>query len=146
MWENADRAYFEQAADVLFVFESDHGSSSGEPADPSDPGEPGRFHYVDVNEALLQATGLSREEIVGKSPEELLPADQAEQVSVEYRRCLLTGEPVQLEQILNVPTGGRSWQVRLSPLRDATGREVQLLGAARDISWSRDFAQQNWRP
>lgn len=94
----------------------------------------------------MQATGLSREEIVGKSPEGLLPVDQAEQVSVEYRRCLLAGEPVQFEQMVNVPSGSRSWEVRLRPLRAGTGRAVQLLGAARDISWSRDFAQQNWRP
>ncbi len=136
MRENPYRAYFEQAADVLFVLEPDDGSSSGE------PDESGGFHYVEVNDALLQATGLSREGIVGKSPEDLLPADQTERVKAEYRRCLLGGEPVQFEQILNVPTGSRSWQVRLSPLRDGTGGVVQLLGAARDITWSRDFAQQ----
>ncbi len=121
------QACFEQSQDVLFLI-----------ARRAD----GAFVYREVNAALLRDTGLSRERIVGKTPRELLPTEQAEQLVNVYAGCFASGEPALVESIFDVPSGNRSWQIQLSPLRDEQGDVVELLGSARDITWSRDFAQQ----
>ncbi|MCL7751077.1 diguanylate cyclase [Guyparkeria hydrothermalis] len=127
MPQDSYQACFEQSQDVLFVI--------GRRAD-------GDFVYREVNAALLRDTGLSREQIVGKTPRELLPVDQAAPLEAVYAGCFASGEPALIESILDVPSGSRSWQVQLSPLRDGRGEVIELLGSARDITWSRDFAQQ----
>ncbi|RRQ20471.1 PAS domain S-box protein [Guyparkeria sp. SCN-R1] len=121
------QACFEQSQDVLFLI--------ARRADRA-------FVYREVNAALLRDTGLSREQIVGKTPRELLPAEQAEHLETVYAECFASGEPALVESIFDVPSGNRSWQIQLSPLRDEQGEVVELLGSARDITWSRDFAQQ----
>ncbi len=121
------QACFEQSQDVLFLI-----------ARRAD----GAFFYREVNAALLRDTGLSREQIVGKTPRELLPAEQAEHLETVYAGCFASGEPALVESIFDVPSGNRSWHIQLSPLRDETGVVAVLLGAARDITWSRDLAQQ----
>lgn len=121
------QACFEQSQDVLFLITRR--------AD-------GAFVYREVNAALLRDTGLSREQIIGKTPAELLPVDQARRLEVVYAECFASGEPALVESIFDVPSGNRSWQIQLSPLRDETGKVLELLGSARDVTWSRDFAQQ----
>ncbi len=121
------QACFEQSQDVLFLI-----------ARRAD----GAFVYREVNAALLRDTGLSREQIVGKTPRELLPTKQAEHLETVYAECFASGKPALVESIFDVPSGNRSWQIQLSPLRDEQGEVAELLGSARDITWSRDFAQQ----
>ena len=58
--------------------------------------------YLDVSDALLKRLGYSRDEMVGKRPEEFATPDTAERVRRELRPALrragrLENEPVSLE-------------------------------------------------
>ncbi len=77
-----------------------------------------------------------------RRPANCCPPEQARQLEVVYAECFASGKPALIESIIDVPSGSRSWQIQLSPLRDDEGAVTGLLGAARDVTWSRDFAQQ----
>ncbi len=118
-------AAFEHSPDVLMIVQ----------AEPD-----GGFRYLKVNAGFVEATGFKRTQAEGVRLDELLPSQDAERLAVEYRRCLERGKTVEFEQPFEVPSGQRTWHVRLSPIV-APGNPT-LIAAARDITWSRNFAQQ----
>jgi len=116
---------FEHSPDVLLIAQEE-----------SDGG----FRYLRVNRAFETATGFSRDQAEGVRLDELLPADDAQRLTSQYKRCLDANDSVEFEQAFAVPSGLRTWHVRLRPLGGAT--PPRLIAAARDITWSRNFAQQ----
>lgn len=97
----------------------------------------GTFVFIKVNAGFVEATGFARDQVEGTCHDVLLPPEDAERLATEYRRCLAQGDVVEFEQLFEVPSGQRTWHVRLRPVDRTT-----LMVAARDITWSRNFAQQ----
>lgn len=118
-------AAFEHSPDVLMVVQAE--------AD-------GGFRFLRVNTGFIEATGFSRAQVEGVRLDDLLPPEDAERLAAEYRRCLAQGEVVEFEQLFEVPSGQRTWQVRLHVM-GPLGTQ-RLIASARDITWSRNFAQQ----
>ncbi|WP_162900013.1 GGDEF domain-containing protein [Halomonas sp. JS92-SW72] len=118
-------AAFEHSPDVLMVVQAE--------AD-------GEFRFLRVNTGFVEATGFSRAQVEGVRLDDLLPPEDAERLAAEYRRCLVQGEVVEFEQPFEVPSGQRTWHVRLRPMGPPESRTLAI--AARDITWSRNFAQQ----
>src|SRR5690606_14073069 len=56
------------------------------------------------------------------------------------RKALGAGAPVEFEQSLTTPSGTLTWHIRAGSL--GAGARQMLVLAARDITWSRNFAQQ----
>jgi len=79
---------FENAQDMLFIIEY-----TGE-----------EFVVVRVNSVFECATGLSNEELQGKTPQELFGPEQGQQVEQRYRHCLSMGEPLGYEEVLEEQT------------------------------------------
>jgi len=100
----------------------------------------GGFRYLKVSNALVEATGFARAQIEGARIEDLLPPDDAERLASEYSRCLDLGATVEFEQSIPVPSGKRTWQVRLRPM--GPPGTTTLIAAARDVTWSSNFARQ----
>lgn len=95
-------------------------------------GDSGRFTYLDVNEAVAHATGLRREDFLGRAPEEL-PAHsglQAAAFRANYERCLEAGETVRYRERLVVNGEEGWWLTRLTPVRDETGRITRIIGSS----------------
>ena len=62
----------------------------------NDQGAPCDYRFLDVNPAFERLTGLKREDVVGKTHNEVLPNDNPRWVE-KYGAVALTGEPIQFE-------------------------------------------------
>lgn len=94
----------------------------------------GRFLIDTINPAHARATGLDPVAVCGHPLEDVLPAETAAHVKARYSECVAAGRVIDYEETLALPGGQRTWHTVLVPVRDATGRIVQLLGSARDVT------------
>jgi len=94
--------------------------------------EDGRFTYLEVNEAVAHATGLRRENFLGRTPDELpaLSGVQTIAFRANYERCLEAGETVRYRERLVVNGEDGWWLTRLTPVRDETGRISRIIGSS----------------
>lgn len=110
-----------------------------------------RFHFRRVNAATARKTGLSPERYAGHQWQELLPATQARCLLKQLRCCVRTKAPLVFDAVLDFPAGRLAWQLSLTPILDAGGAVVRILGVARDITWDRHFTHRleqvaDWLP
>ena len=94
----------------------------------------GRFAFDTLNPAHARATGLDPEAARGRLIGEVLPPATAEAEIAHYTACVAAGEPIDYEEALDLPVGRRVWHTVLVPVRDGSGRIVQILGSGRDIT------------
>lgn len=99
-----------------------------------------RFRYVEANRATESLSGLPLAEVVGATPEQLLPADQAKRLSDQYRRCYTSGQATEIELVLATPSGQHTWQVHINPYRPESDI-THLIVSARDVTKTRDVSQ-----
>lgn len=96
-----------------------------------------RFIIIYGNKALQRATGLSDEELAGHMPDELVPANQVAVVKEHYSRCARSGEAVEFQTLLALPVGERWWRTTITPIFNASGRIVRLMGTTIDVTAER---------
>jgi PAS domain S-box-containing protein len=94
----------------------------------------GSFVVEDVNPAWQEIVGLTRAQVIGKCPEEILLPRDAAAVIQRYRTGLETGQPQSYEETLEFPTRIGHFQTQLVPIRNAAGEIVRLAGFARDLT------------
>jgi PAS domain S-box-containing protein len=100
----------------------------------------GRYQFV--NRAALAVLGWADDHVLGRSDAELLPAETARKIVDTDRRVLTCGEIVEVEDVIPAADGTTSyWSSRKSPLRDAAGNIVGLIGIARNVT-ARRLAEQ----
>lgn len=87
-----------------------------------------------LNRFHERTTGLKSEDLVGKTPFEVLPPRMAESVNAKYLACLSSRASFTYEEVLNLPNGEIWWQTTLSPLFFDDGRVIGIIGAAVDIT------------
>lgn len=116
--EQRYRDVFENVSDALYLLEVT---------------EDGRFRNIEVNPALERSTGLSREEMIGRYVDETVSGEAAAVVD-KYRRCVEAGAVIDEEVELDLPTGKRTYQSTLIPIRDGSGRIHRIAGITRDIT------------
>ena len=66
-----------------------------------------------------------------------LPQALAAHVARRWREIVAAGTPEECELTAELPSGRRSWQTALVPIRGADGRVERLLGSARDVTATR---------
>lgn len=96
----------------------------------------GQFHFEGFSPAAERLTGMNNPELVGRTPEEVLPASNAAVVAARYRQCVREGGRISYLETLEFPTGWSDWRTTLEPVRDQSGRIVRILGRARQIESS----------
>ena len=102
----------------------------------------GRFKFVQLNPAEEKAVGLSSTKVAGKFIEDVLTEDVVRSVTLQYRRCLESGQPIHYEGELNLAIGPRYFRTHLTPLRDAAGRICRLVGCCHDLTDTRHNHQE----
>ncbi len=123
--EAAERemALFNNSPDELFVVRVDE--SPGGPV----------FVYEAFSPALELVTGLNSLDLIGRRPEECLPAAMAQTILAHYRRCLAQQATVKFAETRTMPVGQRDVEGYVSPVRHpGTGRIVRLVGSVRDVT------------
>ncbi len=97
--------------------------------------EPGDcFRFVAVNPAFLAVTGLSREQVVGKRMEEVLPPESHALVKEKYKQAIQEHKTVKWEEVSAYPTGTLYGEVSASPFYDSSGTCTYLVGSVHDIT------------
>ncbi|NUQ73188.1 MAG: PAS domain S-box protein [Polyangiaceae bacterium] len=102
----------------------------------------GRLVYEAWNPTCEAATGLPKESVLGRSPEECMPPDVAEVLTASFRRCEQAGAPVRDELRITLARSPRIWNTRLVPIRDEAGRIHRIAGFARDMTEQVELERQ----
>jgi PAS domain S-box-containing protein len=92
------------------------------------------YRFLCVNAAFLKMTGLTREQVVGRRIEEVLPGTSDARVRSKWREAIRERKTVRWEGSAAYPVGQVVGEVTLTPLTDKTGAVVQLAGIIRDVT------------
>lgn len=105
-------------------------------------GEDNQLRIDEINPAFEGLLGLTRNELLDRCVDELLPAAMARQVVSDSQACIVSGTPLNAECMLDLAIGRRHFLHSLIPLRNATSHIARFLHIARDISASKRYEQQ----
>jgi PAS domain S-box-containing protein len=95
----------------------------------------GTFRIGNSNTAEEIATTFRREDVIGKSLVEVLPADTARALQANYSRCLEAGSAIAYEEEVDLPgVGRRHFLTTLAPVRDESGRFYRIIGSTLEIT------------
>jgi PAS domain S-box-containing protein len=90
------------------------------------------FRFVSVNRAFLDVAGLTREQVVGKRIEEVLP--ETAHALGKYKEAISEKKTVFWEQVFAYPTGELAGAVTVTPVLNAHGVCTHLVGSINDIT------------
>ncbi|MDB5288781.1 MAG: two-component hybrid sensor and regulator [Phycisphaerales bacterium] len=94
----------------------------------------GRYRLLSVNPAFLAATGLPREQVVGKLIEEVVPEPSRSLVLDSYAAAIREKRMVRWEETSEYPTGMKVGLVSVTPIFGAEGNCTNLIGTMHDIT------------
>ncbi len=93
-----------------------------------------RGRYLLVNRQFEKLFGLRREQIVGRTDQDLFSRDQADAFRANDRAVLRAGQPLEFEESARYRDGNHISIVSKFPLRNARGGIYALCGIATDIT------------
>lgn len=91
------------------------------------------FCYVRTNLAHQNKTGILLEQIMNKSPQELLGKEIGDLVANNYRKCLVSKKSITYEEELSLPEGDRIWLTTLTPIVEKD-KVSHIVGSSTDIT------------
>ena len=97
-----------------------------------EPGE--RFRFVSVNKAFFDATGLRKQDVIGKLAQEVIPEPSYSLVLGHYRDAIARRATVHWEEVTDYPTGRKVGSVSVTPVFDTFGNCTDLIGTVHDIT------------
>ena len=97
-------------------------------------GEDGSFSMEGHNPAAELRTGWRSDEVVGKPVDALFPETHAHALNEHFALCVARGSAVDFTQDLQLRHAAGVFETSLTPMRDAQGRIVRLLGVTRDVT------------
>ncbi len=100
------------------------------------------FVYEDANTALLKSLGFTRDDFVGKRPQQIFAPETAEHVSRHYRTCVATKSIMDFEVTGKVPVGEVTRRTVLVPLLDGRGQVTKIFVTSIDLTEQRRMEEQ----
>ncbi|MDZ7991410.1 MAG: AAA family ATPase [Nostoc sp. EfeVER01] len=94
----------------------------------------GRFEYTGWSKSCELAVGIPASQVLGKTPQEVMAADEGAAVEQKYLHCFQTGIPITYEECLTFNDQKTWWLTTLSPLKDETGKVYRIVGTTINIS------------
>jgi two-component system sensor histidine kinase UhpB len=99
--------------------------------------------YVLVNDAFVAASGLSEEQILNKTPEDIWPTDWSQQYMATDRKAISCGTRVRYEEPQSDEDGTVRWFDTIkAPIRDEGGFIIGTVGISRDITDRKQAEQE----
>ncbi len=97
--------------------------------------EPGpHYRFLTVNSAFLKATGLTVEQIVGKTINEVIPEPSLQLVRSNYEKAIREKRIVYWEETSQYLAGLKTGIVSIAPVFDDKGNCTRLVGLVHDIT------------
>jgi PAS domain S-box-containing protein len=103
-----------------------------------------RFRLLAANPAVERMTGVETASAVGMFVEDIVAAPAAELLTMNYRRCAEAGRPVSYQGTFDLPSGRRTVQTTLIPVRNAEGRVHRLIALPNDAT-EKELAEEALR-
>jgi PAS domain S-box-containing protein len=98
----------------------------------------GRFVYDAANRTALSSLGLTLDQLLGQTPEDMLGPDKGRMVTQALRLVCATGRPYRYEPTWQQsPSGPVTYDAVYIPERNVAGDIVGILGIARNITRQR---------
>ncbi|MFC7058742.1 PAS domain-containing sensor histidine kinase [Halovenus salina] len=91
------------------------------------------FRFERLNEAYEEQTGLTTEDMKGKTPTEVFGEEVGAELDANYRRCARDRKPITYEEEVPVETDARFWQTNLAPVV-TDGEVTRIIGITRNIT------------
>jgi len=114
-------ALLETSGDAIFLLDVD---TAGE--DPS-------FEFAQLSPGYETQTGLTTEEVRGKTPREIFGDEQGAELEANYTRCVDRSAPISYREDLDIGDDARFWETNLAPVL-IDGETVRVVGIARNIT------------
>jgi len=93
---------------------------------------------IRTNKANADAFGVPIKDMVGKTPEELFPQEQAEKMRKDDKEVIISGKPKRnIIESYTTPEGIKWQTTDKIPYRDKTGKIIGIIGLAKDITVQR---------
>ena len=107
-----------------------------------------RFEFERLSPSYERQTGITTEDVQGRTPRDVFGADQGATLAANYHRCVNAGVPISYEEELYVADDARFWHTKLAPVR-SDGEITRLVGITRNVTdrveRERRLHQQNER-
>lgn len=114
---------------------------SSDPIFSYNPDETYRF----VNDAFAGPFGKTPEEIIGKTPYDIFPADEADKRLRLVRQVFSTGEKGEIEvKVVNIKGNEKFYLTMVDPIKDSTGKIMWVTCISKDIT-NRKKAEEELR-
>jgi PAS domain S-box-containing protein len=102
----------------------------------------GSYQFKGINPRHETLTGIRNDEIIGKTPELLLPPAVAELVIHHYDDCIRAGKSIQYEESLTFMGKDSLWETVLNPVRDEQGTIFRIIGTSTNITERRHIEEE----
>lgn len=96
--------------------------------------EDNKFHYFGINKATELVSGLSNQQIVGKTPSKVLGEYLGKTIEQRNQDCLLNKKPITFEETLTTKDEKILLLTTLTPLSNDSGRVYRIISTSTDIT------------
>ncbi len=96
--------------------------------------ENGEFHYSGWSLSTEKVTGLSYGDVINKSPQELFPGSQGEEIYQRYQTCVQSGVQTSYEECLQFNDKNMWFLTTINPIKDSYGRIYRCIGTSLNIT------------
>ncbi|RMF08404.1 MAG: PAS domain S-box protein [Candidatus Neomarinimicrobiota bacterium] len=117
--ENQLRLIFDSVGDILYFLAVEPGPV---------------YRFLQVNQAFLRATGLTEDQIVGKTVQEVIPPQSQDLVLARYAQAVRENRIVYWEETSPYPAGLKTGIVSIAPVLNEEGTCTHLVGSVHDIT------------
>lgn len=91
------------------------------------------FEFERLSPSYERKTGISTDDVHGKTPRAVFGPEAGARLEANYRRCVDAGEPLSYQEELHVTEGARFWQTKLAPVV-TDGVVTRLVGITRNVT------------
>lgn len=93
-----------------------------------------RYRFETINLAFTDVTGLTKENVIGRPIEKVMPAASHALVRGKYNEAVRTGKIIDYVEEAVHPAGIKYGEIRVIPIRDEHGQVTKLVCIANDIT------------
>lgn len=114
-------ALLETSGDAIFLVDID--TTDEEP----------EFRFARLSPGYETQTGITTEEVRGKTPRDVFGDEQGAELESKYRRCVTQRKPISYREELPVAEDALFWETSLAPVV-VDGEIVRVVGIARNVT------------
>jgi two-component system, cell cycle sensor histidine kinase and response regulator CckA len=102
----------------------------------------GSCRYTSINPLSEQLSGITSNELAGKTPEQLFPPAIAKSVIQRFNDCIRENKAIRYEESIAVHGKDSLWETVLNPVRNENGTIFRIIGTSIEITERRQIEDE----